>query len=240
MKKKKKKKNVEECKEEEGVFSKLPNDITTNILLKLPFKSVGRGRCVCKLWYNILSDTYFLKAQLTQLSKISPDIFLFTRASLVTQQFLYIEVSEEAFKSNPIMPFKVIDYDFISEAFHLLPRILGCCNGFVCISGIKLLQTELPCYPIYVFNPITEEYSDLPQCDDPYLEELECGEERDVCLSGFGFDDSIMEFKLVIVMFVELGSKSGIYENIVQVHTLGSTIWRRMNGVVPDVLRSSQ
>ncbi|KAF9598555.1 hypothetical protein IFM89_028087 [Coptis chinensis] len=42
------------------------------------------------------------------------------------------------------------------------------------------------------------------------------GKHRDVCLSGFGFEDSKMEYKMVIVMFVERGSQSGLYENRVQ------------------------
>ncbi|KAF9601410.1 hypothetical protein IFM89_019683 [Coptis chinensis] len=48
-----------------------------------------------------------------------------------------------------------------------------------------------------------------------------------------------MIFKLVLVMFSDCEDNFGKFENRVQVHTLGSTIWRKKNGVVPDVLRQA-
>ncbi|CAH8383412.1 unnamed protein product [Eruca vesicaria subsp. sativa] len=42
--------------------SSFPSDLTTEILLRLPAKSVGRFRCVSKLWLSISTDQYFIKS----------------------------------------------------------------------------------------------------------------------------------------------------------------------------------
>ncbi|KAF7831493.1 F-box protein interaction domain protein [Senna tora] len=42
-------------------FSDLPSPITTNILLRLPIKSVLICKCVCKSWHTIISDPDFTK-----------------------------------------------------------------------------------------------------------------------------------------------------------------------------------
>ncbi|CAN6885201.1 unnamed protein product [Brassica oleracea] len=40
----------------------LPRDLTSEILLRLPAKSVGRFRCVSKLWLSITTDPCFIKS----------------------------------------------------------------------------------------------------------------------------------------------------------------------------------
>ncbi|KAF7831468.1 F-box protein interaction domain protein [Senna tora] len=42
-------------------FLDLPSPITTNILLRLPIKSVLICKCVCKGWHTIISDPHFAK-----------------------------------------------------------------------------------------------------------------------------------------------------------------------------------
>ncbi|KAF7831452.1 F-box protein interaction domain protein [Senna tora] len=42
-------------------FLDLPSPITTNILLRLPIKSVLICKCVCKCWHTIISDPHFAK-----------------------------------------------------------------------------------------------------------------------------------------------------------------------------------
>jgi len=40
--------------------SSLPLDLTSEILLRLPEKSIARFRCVSKLWLSITTDPYFI------------------------------------------------------------------------------------------------------------------------------------------------------------------------------------
>ncbi|XP_047961886.1 F-box protein At1g47340-like [Salvia hispanica] len=40
-------------------FQILPSELTSNILSRLPFRSVAISKCVCKSWLNLLNSDYF-------------------------------------------------------------------------------------------------------------------------------------------------------------------------------------
>jgi len=44
-------------------FDNLPSQLTTEILLKLPIKSLLICRCVCKIWNTLISEPRFAKLQ---------------------------------------------------------------------------------------------------------------------------------------------------------------------------------
>ena len=46
--------------------SALPLEIIENILLKLPIKSLIRCKSVCKGWFSLIFDPYFVKTHLHQ------------------------------------------------------------------------------------------------------------------------------------------------------------------------------
>ncbi|KAG2271332.1 hypothetical protein Bca52824_065887 [Brassica carinata] len=46
----------------EQKFSSLPIDLTSEILFRLPAKSVGRFYCLSKLWLSITADPHFIKS----------------------------------------------------------------------------------------------------------------------------------------------------------------------------------
>ncbi|CAF2100201.1 unnamed protein product [Brassica napus] len=49
-------------KKQSTLGSSLPSDLTSEILFRLPAKSVGRFRCVSKLWLSITTDPCFIKS----------------------------------------------------------------------------------------------------------------------------------------------------------------------------------
>ncbi|KAF5199664.1 F-box domain [Thalictrum thalictroides] len=222
-------------------MEKLPLDITSIILSRLPFRSVGQGRCVSKLWCSILSDSQFPITQLTQNSKIPSDLIVFYHdPNQRVPNIFYVEANENG--ELPIKPFKTFDSEFIRK-FYSLPYILGACHGFICISQTNFFNISLlPCNPIYVLNTVTGEHSAFPHFKLPKREVpdwIEEGKKTDKCLSGFGFDESIKKFKFVLVVFGAQDYNAQIFRNNVQVHTLGSTNWRRKVGIVPNELHKS-
>lgn len=118
---------------------------------------------------------------------------------------------------------------------------MGACNGFICISEVNCCNISfLPRNPIYVFNPITKETAELPHFRVPKREVpswIQSGKKCDKSLSGFGFDDTVKEYKLVLVMFAARDYESQIFRNEVQLLTLGSKTWKRKIGIVPEELR---
>ncbi|KAG2304875.1 hypothetical protein Bca52824_033526 [Brassica carinata] len=56
--------------------SSFPLDLIPEILSKLPAKSVGRFRCVSKLWSSITTDPYFIKSFETQSRQKKPSLLV--------------------------------------------------------------------------------------------------------------------------------------------------------------------
>ncbi|KAG7594395.1 F-box domain [Arabidopsis thaliana x Arabidopsis arenosa] len=56
--------------------SSFPLDLTTEILLRLPARSVLRFRCVSKLWSSITTDSYFIKSFETRFSTLRPSLLV--------------------------------------------------------------------------------------------------------------------------------------------------------------------
>ncbi|KAI6701812.1 hypothetical protein NL676_010948 [Syzygium grande] len=50
-------------------MASFPDNITVDILLRLPVKSLARFRCMCKSWKSLLAIAYFVKAHLDRSSK---------------------------------------------------------------------------------------------------------------------------------------------------------------------------
>ncbi|KAF9601403.1 hypothetical protein IFM89_019676 [Coptis chinensis] len=226
----------------------LPQEITSNILSRLHFKQTRKYRCVCKLWRIILSHPTFPTTHLAQLSKLSPDILLHFKAvsPLFGSRIYYLEDDETILK-RPIYPLTLADEHFLADSFNdHYPYILGSCNGFICLfSPIVELNGGDPVFliprnPIYVFNPITRNYSKFPLFDIPEFHTRGWSDlRRDKWFSGFGYVDSKMEYKLVLVVFTGGNSLPQVFDNQVLVYTLGSTTWRKKVGIAPDVLRKS-
>ncbi|EFH64185.1 hypothetical protein ARALYDRAFT_315031 [Arabidopsis lyrata subsp. lyrata] len=57
-------------------YSSFPLDLASEILLKLPAKSIVRSRCISKLWSSITTDPYFIKSFETR-SLSKPSLLLF-------------------------------------------------------------------------------------------------------------------------------------------------------------------
>lgn len=121
-----------------------PDEVILQILARLPVKSLYRCKSVCKLWYKLSTDKYFIQ--------------LYNKLS-VKNTMLLIEVSE-SFESKSSL-ISVDNYrgvcefslDFLKDRV----KVRASCNGLLCCSSIP----EMGVY--YVCNPMTREYKLLPK-----------------------------------------------------------------------------
>ncbi|KAG5549750.1 hypothetical protein RHGRI_014900 [Rhododendron griersonianum] len=88
---------------------------------------------------------------------------------------------------------------------HLGVRVLGCCDGLVCIETKSTL---------FLWNPSTRKSKRLPSVDLPH---------GHVVVYGFGYDSSIDDYKVVGFLY----GHSGI-DFEVKVYTLRTDSWRRI------------
>ncbi|CAA7061280.1 unnamed protein product [Microthlaspi erraticum] len=136
----------------------IPNDLITEIFLRLPAKSVARFRCVSKQWRSISHLPYFTELFLTR-SRSRPRLLFCLRRG-----FPY----EWSFFSSPQLQ---NPYDCkVSVGFHMkLSRDMftsGFCgpiSGLFYISMTEISQKR-DAHGLHVFfNPLTRQYASFPQ-----------------------------------------------------------------------------
>ncbi|KAF5206487.1 F-box domain [Thalictrum thalictroides] len=145
---------------------------------------------------------------------------------------------EEGYGKEPIFikPLKMFDKGSMAPKAPIFSLVLGSCNGLVCLFSFNPVFVP---FHIRVFNPITEEYLNIPQYEDPQFDFMRLHDfgamKYSNCSYGFGFEESMQVYKVVLVMF----SAPQFCKNEVQIYTLGSTTWRRKPGIAPKVLNGA-
>ncbi|KAK6160954.1 hypothetical protein DH2020_004335 [Rehmannia glutinosa] len=122
-----------------------PDEVVLRILARLPIKSLFRMKCVCKVWYQLISDKYFMK--------------LYNEVS-VKNPMVLVEITDPSSESRPslilvdnLRGVSEFSLDFIKDRV----KIRASCNGLLCCSSIP----DKGVY--YVCNPMTKEYRLLPK-----------------------------------------------------------------------------
>ncbi|KAL1538389.1 hypothetical protein AAHA92_27144 [Salvia divinorum] len=140
---------------EQDLFRNLPSEITTNILSRLPIRSISISKCVCKPWLNLLESDYFdfLKSKTKAphtIVRTEPETWTSTRCTI----WEFEDEDEVDLESHPLR-------------FHTLTDI-GIPHGdsVKSVSRVRQANGLLLLYPdieterhIYVCNPVTQSFS---------------------------------------------------------------------------------
>ena len=180
----------------------VPLELITEILLRVPVKSLGRFKSVCKTWNSLISNHNFARSQHELNNPVS---------------LLFVRGKRSAFTSN--FHLKGVR-DFFGCIVELegdltpLPSgskyIIGLSHGLVCI--------KVPNDLIRVFNPTTKECRII---QFPCLT-------RSVIGYGFGFVPSIDEYKIVLLARCSEPSMSSNYP--VYVFSSRDGQWKELDG----------
>ncbi|CAH8386174.1 unnamed protein product [Eruca vesicaria subsp. sativa] len=197
----------------------LPPELMGEILIRLPAKSIGRFRCVSKLFRSLSSDQRFAKGHI--------DHLLMTIRNDSSRKLL-VSSSRNLYALD-LVSCEEGDSDFLGAVEHDYPPpnlknhrngfvgiIGGSCNGLVCISqgrGAMLL-----------YNPTTREFKRL--LSSPHSHRYD--DEQEVQAWGFGFDDVSYDYKVVKLVGGHVVNAS--------VYSLKANSWRRL----PDLSLSYQ
>ncbi|KAL5730152.1 hypothetical protein ACHQM5_003010 [Ranunculus cassubicifolius] len=222
------------------LLSKLPIDITFDILLRLPLKSLSNCRYVSKSWSNFILNPRFTHHHFTK-HNLPLAIFptRFGPSYLIDPENLSrYERSAKAYD----LGLKEFKENFsIGDGYWARFDVIGTANGLVCFAP------ECHDYepaPYYVVNPITRDYMLVPE--SPLIDVQPVG-------SGFGFDEVRKEYKLVRILPHPIRTKREwewecedvdddavkeervrtvdnvvTYGNKYEIFTLGSRSWRQI------------
>ncbi|KAE8021744.1 hypothetical protein FH972_007609 [Carpinus fangiana] len=169
----------------------LPEDLSMEILSRLPVKSLMRCKCVSKSWYALVTNPSFITKHL----KISHNL---NRGAAILRlgggldQLSLSTLSNETLEVSGDVDLSQWFQDEVS-----MVSMFGPCNGILCLSvylrkkrdGHSDFESRL-----VLWNPATRESKTLPpihrQLDMPDL----------TSIFGFGFDSKTNDYKVVRIM----------------------------------------
>ncbi|KAL3718121.1 hypothetical protein ACJRO7_003282 [Eucalyptus globulus] len=190
----------------------LPDEIKTEILLRLPAKSLVRFRCMCKSWNSMLTSTSFVEAYGDRSSRFG-DKYLLKYNSKDSSRIGIYDLSSRLLSN----------LDPLFNLSHDTYELVGSCNGIVCLAAYdKYGHTRSE---ISLWNPSTHERRRLPQ---PCFLVSE--------LIGFGFDPSSSDGHLGDFKVVNIRMESGFFmgrRSQVEVYSLRRNSWKRIGSVFP-------
>ncbi|KAF6167241.1 hypothetical protein GIB67_029879 [Kingdonia uniflora] len=188
------------------MLNKLPQEVVTDILVRLPLKSLMRCKCVCKDFHALLTHPHFIQMHLHHNHKDDPFIILTTLNS---------HTGDDK-RIDLYFIRKIKEHNKVVKLLELPPQVIGSfcvaasCNGLLCLST----DGEDPA--AHVYNPFTKEFISIPR---PKVT-LKVSH----FFVGFGFDPVRNDYKIVKIWY-------GSLKREVQVYSLSSATWRRIDDI---------
>ncbi|XP_047959468.1 F-box protein At3g07870-like isoform X2 [Salvia hispanica] len=88
-------------------FQYLPSEITSNILSRLPIRSLAVSKSVCKPWLNLIDSDYFHKSEI----KTPPALILLTEKTMDSTWCAVFEIEDEDEKSHDFHHIPLMDLE---------------------------------------------------------------------------------------------------------------------------------
>ncbi|CAO2818292.1 unnamed protein product [Amaranthus hypochondriacus] len=180
----------------------LPKEIITEILSRLPVKSLLRFTSVCKSWYLLIKNPKFAKLHLNQslISQSNRHLILFHHSLYLSQIDLDSNHLSFSKLNHPLDHQKTI--------------VLGSCNGVTCISDFSKSE-------FFLFNPLTKSHRKLPSIP---IQDLE-----DEVIFGFGYDSKNDDYK--VLRMLEGYKNDEIFYNEANVYSLNNHSWKTVDAL---------
>ncbi|KAJ0427924.1 putative F-box domain-containing protein [Helianthus annuus] len=192
----------------------IPPEIITDILYRLPAKSLARFKSVSKNWQSQISDPQFIKHHQNTLN----------------HHHLICNSHNTSLYSLPINPDNQSDQtpkNITCLSPHTDIFIFhGSCNGLVLCSTDDCIN----CHSLVVFNPTTRELVTIPESGYDVISNLL---EIDI-MYGFGYDSVTDDYKVVTVSYFHYNYLVAPGDMCVCVYSLGEGNWRRVDDSVYD------
>ncbi|KAJ6948410.1 hypothetical protein NC651_002678 [Populus alba x Populus x berolinensis] len=206
----------------------LPQDVLTDILARLPLKTILQCRCVSKTWYSLISSTTFATHHLNKTTKTkNSDILLFRYCpeesnGEIEHYFLY---PDEGFPDNHL---EELDCPFKSTCFGF-SNIVGSCDGVFCLLDRDFVYNDRAA----LWNPSIRKTVSIPRPNVTFTSHGSF-----VNSLGFGFDSISNDYKLVRVVYLQ-DCSFGFDEvpPLVEVYSMRRGCWRMITNDLKYVIR---
>ncbi|XP_057428243.1 F-box/kelch-repeat protein At3g23880-like [Lotus japonicus] len=186
-------------------------DLITEILLRLPAKSLVRFKAVCKLWRSLISDPHFATSHFERAARAHR--LLFTTPNGIRTMDLEGSLNPDRISETIYYDFLSThdDYDFLSTPI----RIEGSFRGFLLVNCNESL---------YLWNPSIRVHKPIPSSSL-----VDSTTNVFYHLYGFGYDSSNDDYLLVQVPITDTSSPTDL--SYVQFFSLRANMWKYTQGV---------
>ncbi|XP_010267910.1 PREDICTED: F-box protein At5g49610 [Nelumbo nucifera] len=162
---------------ENGFF---PEEVVLQILARLPIKSLFRCKSVCKLWYRLPSNKYFIQLY-NEVSSKNPMVLVeLIKSFYVKSSFICVD------RLRGVSEFSL---DFLNDRV----KVRASCNGLLCCASVPNKGVY------YVCNPLTREFKLLPRTRERPMTRFHPDDEA--TLVGLAFNVSNQKFNVVLAGF---------------------------------------
>ncbi|XP_074370442.1 putative F-box protein At3g16210 isoform X5 [Apium graveolens] len=195
-----------------AILNDLTDPLVIKILITLPVKSLMQCICVCKSWYNLVSDPHFISLHLSLKSADEKEylVIRLLRGLYLTDYFSFRcnETLVEKLKVN--CPIPELGWGC---------SIAGCCNGLLLIVNID--HSDL-----YLWNPSLGKIKPLPGVRGTYnkskfrLEAL-----------GLAFLPDVRDYKVIRILNFLSDDFS-----VAEIYSLRTDCWRRIETPVERLI----
>uniref|UniRef100_A0A7N0VJD1 F-box domain-containing protein n=1 Tax=Kalanchoe fedtschenkoi TaxID=63787 RepID=A0A7N0VJD1_KALFE len=213
----------DEADDERSGSPNLPNELLTEILVRLPVKSLSRFKCCSKQWCSLISSDDFIDQHLQQTQErcrllalsdsVGPDNL---RSVLVSSIYSDPANPEFVYVDPPISAQPILD----AMLFYF--QIDLSCNGLVLVRSAALSE-------YLVWNPTIRELESLPPIPLPDSELNYIGLLEPAI--GFGYDEANKDYKVVAPISLSSPDEMPL-ERIYMMYSSRPKAWRKIN--VPD------
>ncbi|XP_059670642.1 putative F-box protein At1g32420 [Cornus florida] len=181
-------------------------DLTIEILLRLPVKSLTRFKSVCKYWYTLIRSSTFVNKHINHHSN---------KARLLIQHYNYSTETHvfALFPDEMLASFPPVYYDIQKPCQSR--DIIGHCDG---ILGLWDWDDS-----IILWNPATREFRHLPMPNPNIPPDFSPIQYK----FGFGLDPTTDDYKLVLIRnYWDSEGFSSYDASIIVVYYLSTNSWR--------------
>ncbi|KAL0452212.1 UNVERIFIED_CONTAM: F-box/kelch-repeat protein [Sesamum latifolium] len=188
-----------------------PEEIIVEILSRLPVRCLLKLRCVSKSWRSLISSNHFIRAHLAVSRKDTNFACHRIISTVLLPCYSLKQCSLNSLLSGPVAD--AVDFDYPMKNPNNSVRVVGCCNGLVCIA--------INGKHFFLWNPSTRKHKKLPDADERMTRGLF------ITKYGFGFDECNDDYK-VLGIFSGFCT-AGRYETRVKVYSLRANSWKRID-----------
>ncbi|KAH7544132.1 hypothetical protein ACOSP7_030798 [Xanthoceras sorbifolium] len=192
----------------------LPREIILDILSRLPVTSLLYFKLVCKAWNNLVQDPLLVSMIFSRATGNDPCLILHCDYP-IRNQLYSLELSALSKDDQRVNKIRV----------PVLPEfeVVGSCKGLLCLCDSTAKDI------LYVYNPFTRDYIELPKSTELLHQNP---------VFGFGFNQTAKKYMVVKAVYSKCpprprtcGSGLLLFQAEVQILTLGSPAWRNLRKI---------